>query len=48
MTNVLLRSEIDTISNISYLPVMLYIGPNNTAAEYNISRRSMIIITLDY
>ncbi|CAD8075501.1 unnamed protein product [Paramecium primaurelia] len=48
MGEVLLRSEIDQISNITYLPIMLYVNLNNTGQEYNVSKRSVIIITLNY
>ncbi|CAK80281.1 unnamed protein product (macronuclear) [Paramecium tetraurelia] len=48
MGDVLLRSEIDQISNITYMPIMLYVNTNNTGQEYNISKRSIIIITLNY
>ncbi|CAD8161234.1 unnamed protein product [Paramecium pentaurelia] len=48
MGDVLLRSEIDQISNITYLPIMLYVNTNNTGQEYNVSKRSVIIITLNY
>ncbi|CAD8150395.1 unnamed protein product [Paramecium octaurelia] len=48
MGNVLLRSEIDQISNITYLPIMLYVNTNNTGQEYNVSKRSVIIMTLNY
>ncbi|CAD8080490.1 unnamed protein product [Paramecium sonneborni] len=48
MGDVLLRSEIDKISNITNIPIMLYVGTNNTGKEYNVSKRSVIIITLNY
>ena len=48
MGDVLLRNEIDQISNITYIPIMLYVNTNNTGQEYNVSKRSVIIITLNY
>ncbi|CAD8081909.1 unnamed protein product [Paramecium sonneborni] len=48
MGDVLLRSEIDKISNITNIPIMLYVKTNNIGEQYNVSKRSVIIITLNY